>query len=106
MKKHIYDKVEWHYPEGEGCPDLKTAMIHIKTVLDWLNNHGMLTSIGKEIYNIGVDSETSITSDMITDTGNRVMKRCYNKILIKFKYGVPPSLRCFNEYLQREKGEL
>jgi len=28
MKKTVYNKVKWHYPEGKGCPDLKTATIH------------------------------------------------------------------------------
>lgn len=98
MKKTVYDKVEWHYPEGQGCPDVKTAMIHIRAVLDWFNEHDLLTPLGKEIFDIGVDSETSITSDMVTDTGNQIMKLCYNEILNKLKYGQAPSLKCFEEY--------
>lgn len=97
MKKHVYDKVEWHFPEGEGCPDIRTAMIHIRTVLNWLNENDLLTPIGKEIYDIGVGSETSITSDMITDAGNRIMKQCYDVILNELKYGRTPSLNCFEE---------
>ena len=101
MKKTVYDKVEWHYPEGKGCPDLKTATIHFKAVLDWLDQHDLLTPLGKEIYDLGVDRETSITSDMLTEKGNRIMKRCYDEMTKGLKYGQTPSLDCFNGCLNR-----
>jgi len=85
----IYDKVSWHYPEGKGCPDLETAKKHFRILLDWLKKNNLLTDYGKEVYEIGVDSDFTITSDMLNEVGNSIMEKCYKKWLTTFNYGGP-----------------
>jgi len=100
MNNKVYDKVKWHYPEGDACENLETAKIHFEAILGWFDQHDLFTEYGKEIYDLGVDSGTSITSDMFTEAGIKVLEKCYDLILNNLEYGKKPSLGCFEDCLK------
>jgi len=74
----IYDKVSWHYPEGKS-PDLSSALNHFFVIMDWLNEHNLLTTEGKEIFDLGISPDFSITSAMVTLKGNELLNKYYSK---------------------------
>ncbi len=102
MSYKVFDKVKWHYPEGDGCENLETAVIHFEAVLAWLNQHNLLSEYGKKLYVLGVDSDISITSEMLTKAGQKLLDKCYDSVLKNLEYGKIPSLICFEEYLRME----
>lgn len=74
----IYDKAKWHIDAGE---DSGVVIDKLKAVLEFLNKEGMLTSEGKEILDLGVDSSVSIHERMLTDKGRNFMESNYDKIM-------------------------
>lgn len=76
-KIEVYDKVSWHYPEG-NCPNLESARKHFVKIMDWLAEHNLLSDEGKEILAIGIDSDFSLTSSMLTASGNELLRHGYS----------------------------
>jgi hypothetical protein len=74
----IYDKAKWHIDAGE---DSGVVIDKLKAVLEFLDKEGMLTSEGKEILDLGVDSSVSIHERMLTDKGRNFMESNYDKIM-------------------------
>lgn len=74
----IYDKAKWHIDAGE---DSGVVINKLKAVLEFLDKEGMLTSEGKEILDLGVDSSVSIHERMLTDKGRNFMESNYDKIM-------------------------
>lgn len=74
----IYDKAKWHIDAGE---DSGVVIDKLKAVLEFLDKEGMLTSEGKEILDLGVDSSVSIHERMLTDKGKNFMESNYDKIM-------------------------
>ena len=74
----IYDKAKWHIDAGE---DSGVVIDKLKAVLEFLDKEGMLTSEGKEILDLGVDSSVSIHERMLTDKGRNFMEANYDKIM-------------------------
>jgi len=76
-KIKIYDKVSWHYPEG-NCTSLKAAKSHFIAIMKWLKENELLSHEGEEIFDLGIiDSDFSITSSMLNKKGNDVIMKCY-----------------------------
>lgn len=62
----VVDKISWHVDAGENLSD----HIHrFQVILDFLNTHSMLSTDGKEVLEIGIDSATSLNSKMLTPAG-------------------------------------
>jgi len=77
MDIKVFDKVKWHYPDGKGCSSLEAAKAHIEILMEWLSKNNLLSEYGLEIYELGIDSETSITSEMLNKLGNEILDNCY-----------------------------
>ena len=74
----IYDKAQWHIDAGENSG---AVIDKLKAVLEFLDKEGMLTTEGKEIMDLGVDSSISIHERMLTDKGRNFMESNYDKIM-------------------------
>ena len=82
----VYDKVSWHYPEGNNCPSLEAAKKHFKIIMEWLYKHNLLSEEGKEIYEAGIDADFSITSDMLNIKGKKIFDKYYSVWLEQIDY--------------------
>jgi hypothetical protein len=82
MKNIVYDKVSWHFPEGKNCPSLEVAKKHFIVIMEWLNKNELLSEEGIEYFNLGIDSDFSLTSSMLTEIGNEILDKSY-KIWLK-----------------------
>lgn len=76
----IYDKAQWHIDAGENA---ETVVNKLKAVFEFLDKKGMLTSEGKEIIDLGVDSSASIHERMLTEDGKQFMDDIYDKVIDK-----------------------
>jgi len=76
----VYDKVSWHYPEGKSS-DLKSALSHFIVIMAWLNMNNFLTIEGKEILELGIGPDFSLTSSMVSENGNEILSNYYTKWL-------------------------
>jgi hypothetical protein len=102
----VYDKVSWHFPEGENCPDVETAKAHLKVVMKWLREKNYLTKEGEEAYDIGIESDFSLTSALVTKQGNAVLQECYERWLNSIDYGTSFSYDYFDECIERIERNL
>lgn len=85
-KFKVYDKVSWHFPEGKNCPSLEVALNHIEIIMKWLNENNLLSAEGVEMLEIGIDSDFSITSTMLSKNGNEIMSQNYSEWLKTIRY--------------------
>jgi len=85
-KKIIFDKVKWHYPDGEKCPSLEAATKHFEAIMGWLNKKALLSEEGIEIYELGIDEDFVIMSSMLTEKGNELLVKHYDIWLKKQDY--------------------
>ena len=98
-KIKIYDKVSWHYPEGHNCPSLKAAKSHFIAIMNWLKEKELLSQEGEEIFELGIDSDFSITSSMLNQKGNDVIIECYYDWLKLIDYTTEANFDFLNESL-------
>ncbi len=95
----IYDKVSWHYPEGKNCPSIEAAKKHFIKIMDWLSTNNLLSDDGKEVLEIGIDSDFSLTSSMLTDQGNEIIKKSYSEWLKTIGYNTEISTKYLDSFL-------
>ncbi len=95
-----YDKVSWHFPDGKNCPSLGAAKVHFDVVMRWLGSQELLSPEGREAIEIGIDSDFSLTSYMLTDTGNKLLAVCYAEWARTIQYGIRPSVRLLEDCLR------
>ncbi|MDR3503932.1 MAG: hypothetical protein P4L79_15280 [Legionella sp.] len=95
----VYDKVSWHHPEGQNCPNLEAAKAHFVAVMEWLKKNNLLSSEGKEVFELGIDADFSITSSMLKEKGNDVLKKYYSSWLIGNDYSKKIDLKVFEDGL-------
>ena len=101
-----YDKVSWHFPEGQGCPSLEAAKVHFDVVMHWLESKNLLSAEGHEAMEIGIDSDFALTSYMLTDKGDQLLTTCYAEWARTVQYGMRPSVRLLDDRLREiESGE-
>ena len=98
-----YDKVSWHFPDGKNCPSLEAAKVHFDIVMRWLESRNLLSAEGREAMQIGIDSDFSLTSYMLTDQGNQLLATCYAEWAGTVRYGTRPSVRLLEDCLRRIK---
>ncbi len=97
----IYDKVSWHFPDGKNCPSLEAAKIHFDIVMRWLESRNLLSAEGREAMQVGIDSDFSLTSYMLTDKGNQLLAMCYAEWASTLQYGTQPSMTLLEDCLRR-----
>lgn len=78
----IYDKAQWHIDGGE---DKISVVDKFKIILYFLLDRGLLSSEGKEIVDLGIDSSVSIHEKMLTQEGQKFMDEYYDKVIGKSK---------------------
>lgn len=78
----IYDKAQWHIDGGE---DKISVVDKLKIILYFLLDRGLLSSEGKEIVDLGIDSSVSIHEKMLTQEGQKFMDEYYDKVIGKSK---------------------
>ncbi|MBX3007628.1 MAG: hypothetical protein KF816_06325 [Melioribacteraceae bacterium] len=98
-KIKVYDKLTWHFPEGNNCPNIDAAKNHFESVMKWLDENDFLSKEGKEIYALGIDSDFSINSAMLTDQGNHIFEKNYSKLLKEIDYKSIDTFKKLNKLL-------
>lgn len=79
----IFDKAQWHIDAGE---DENQVINRMKVVFKFLDEKGMLTDDGKEIFEIGIDSSASLNEEMVTKKGYAFLDNYYDKVIgLKFE---------------------
>lgn len=102
MKNVVYDKVSWHYPEGEKCPTFEAAKAHFEVLMEWLNQHELLSPYGKEVWAFGIEPDFGLTSDMLTEQGNVIIGNHYQDWLKTLEYGEAPSTSLLDNYFEKK----
>ncbi len=85
----IYDKAQWHIDGGE---DKISVVDKLKIILYFLLDRGLLSSEGKEIVDLGIDSSVSIHEKMLTQEGQKFMDEYYDKVIGKSKKEIMAAL--------------
>ena len=73
----VYDKVKWHIDGGEDDDNVRKRF---SMIMEYLYKNNMLSVLGKEIYQVGVNEETSIYDEMLLDNGITFMDEFYDRI--------------------------
>ena len=102
----VYDKVSWHYPEGKSCPSIDAAMVHFRVLMEWLHKNYLLSGEGEEVLGLGIDEHFSITSEMLTETGNDIMKGRYSNWLNTIGYDDNVDLTMLDDGLREFKTSM
>jgi len=95
----VYDKVSWHYPEGKNYSSLEAAKSHFIAIMNWLKENELLSEEGKEICDLGIDSDFSLTSSMLNGKGNDIITKYYSDWLRSFDYTKKPNFNILNNGL-------
>lgn len=85
----IYDKVSWHWPKGENCPDLKSALEHFEVFMKWAKEKDLLSDVGKKAYSAKHTEDFELNHKMFTREGNKLIKAHYDTWLEYVFYTVP-----------------
>jgi hypothetical protein len=76
MKFQIYEKLEWHAGDPLLAKKIKSMMIEL---MRWLADKKLLTDEGLEILELGIDSGFSLHTRMLTQQGNEILSKSYDK---------------------------
>ncbi len=81
----IFDKAEWQIDGGIN----KTIVVkHFKFIFDWLKANDMLSEDGLEIFDVGIDEETSLHERLVTCDGCKFLEKNYDELISKSKYDI------------------
>lgn len=80
----VYDKAEWQIDGGVDKPIVER---HFKLLFSWLNAKGLLSSDGKEIFELDSFGDVSLHSGLLTNEGNIFIDKNYDEIAKMFSYG-------------------
>jgi hypothetical protein len=79
------------------------ATIHFKSIFDFLYDNNLFSTYGREIYRSGIDSDTSLTSGMVSNIGMIILDKHYDNMLKNLKFGEEPDLSSFTKELEKIK---
>lgn len=99
-KIKVYDKVAWHFPEGKNCPNIDAAKNHFEVVMKWLRKNDLLSKEGNEVYDLGIGSDFSINSAMLTERGNHIFEKHYTKFLKEIDYKSKDTFNKLEKFLR------
>ena len=74
----IYDKAQWHIDAGENK---EIVVAKFQAVYVFLQNKGLLSDEGREIYELGIDGSISLNERMVTDAGGKFLERFYDEVI-------------------------
>ena len=96
----IYDKAKWHIEAGI---DANEVINRFKNIFAFLENQKMLSNDGKEIVEIGIDSNVSLNEKMVNDNGRKFLDACYDKVIDNNAKTIQKALS--NEYKNYIRGK-
>lgn len=73
----IYDKASWHLDSGEKETDV---IERFTMIFEFLNYNNMLNDSGKELLEIGVDTEISLHDELVNSDGINFLDEYYDRI--------------------------
>ncbi len=98
----IYDKAVWQI---DGDIPSELVQNHFKMTFMWLAKNNLLSEIGKEELDEGIDCEASLNEEQLTNEGIDFLDKYYDKFLMaiaKEKYGKEISIeeldKLYKEY--------
>lgn len=74
----VYDKASWHIDNGEDKVDV---LSRFSFLFDFLEKKNMLTSEGKELLELGIDSSISLHERLVTDDGKKFLEANIDELL-------------------------
>lgn len=74
----VYDKASWHIDNGEDKVDV---LSRFSLLFDFLEKKNMLTSEGKELLELGIDSSISLHERLVTDEGKKFLEANIDELL-------------------------
>ena len=74
----VYDKAAWHIDNGENKDDV---LKRFSIVFKYLAEKNMLTSEGREILDLGIDSSVSLHERMVNSEGQKLLDSKYDTLL-------------------------
>jgi len=99
----IYDKAVWQI---DGGIPFELVVNHFKIVFSWLKKHDMLSEIGKEELDEGIDCEASLNEEQLTNEGIDFLDKYYDKFLMaiaKEKYGKDNAIEELDKFYKEYK---
>jgi len=75
---HIIDKARWHI---DGGISEEEVIQHFVIVFEWLNSKGMLSSVGKEELEDGIDDYASLNERAVTPDALKFLDAKYDEYL-------------------------
>lgn len=94
-KIKVFDKVSWQVDNGM---DHDVVVNHFTMVFKWLKKHDMLSNDGKEIASAGVDDDTALDEQLVTEEGKTFLTKYYDKIIKEDKYDASQGKKLFDSY--------
>lgn len=90
----VYDKISWQL---DGGIVKENAIAHFEFIYKWLYVNGLLSDLGKELYETGVDESFSLSDNDLNTEGRAFIKNCYDKYISKIEYGVKEDVKLLSD---------
>jgi len=100
MPLKVYDKVSWHFPEGNNCPSIEAATRHFRVLVDWLRQHALLSPFGEAVAEQEMGEDFSVTSEMLTEKGQALLDKHYDDWLDTLDYETAPTATYWDSRLR------
>lgn len=91
----IYDKAKWQI---DGGVNKEVVIKHFEFIFCWLKERGLLSKIGEEIYNLGIDEEISLNEEMVTREGATFLAAHYDELINKSQYNIAVEKELLSKY--------
>lgn len=91
----IIDKASWQIDNGVNQKDV---IEHFKFIFKWLEKNNLLSSDGKEILDIGIDSSISLNEKMVNDKALKFLEKYYDEYVKNTQYGINEDEKLLDKY--------
>lgn len=91
----IIDKASWQI---DNSANQKNVIEHFKFIFKWLEKNNLLSSDGKEILDIGIDSSISLNDKMVTDKALKFLEKYYDEYIKNIQYGINEDEKLLDKY--------
>lgn len=91
----IIDKASWQIDSGAN----KTNVIeHFVFIFKWLAKNNLLSSDGKEVLDIGIDTSISLNDKMVTEKALKFLEKYYDEYVKNIQYGIKEDEKLLDKY--------
>ena len=91
----IIDKASWQIDNGV---DKKNVIEHFIFIFKWLDKNDLLTSDGKEMLDIGIDSSISLNEKMVNEKALKFLEKYYDEYIKNIQYGIKEDEKLLDKY--------